>query len=259
MHATNLTLTLPLGTLTAFLLVLARVAGLIAFLPLGAWRSAPAPVRAGLALALTLALCPVWPALPNAIPSATELAAAAFAEAGVGVCTALAVSLLMEGFQIAMQVVGLQAGYGYALTIDPNSQADANVLQIVFTLATGWLLLALGFDRELIRLLAASFERFPAGAWAPSEAGLEAILSLGGSMLVTGLRWALPLTSLLLLIDLSLALLGRMQQQLQLLSLAFPVKMLAGLGILAAMAPMLPRLFASAAERSLAALARLLG
>jgi flagellar biosynthetic protein FliR len=78
-------------------------------------------------------------------------------------------------------------------------------------------------------------------------------------MLVTGVRLALPLAGLLLLIDLSLALLGRMQQQLQLLSLAFPVKMLAALGILAALSPLLPRLFAAAAQRTLAALWRLLG
>ena len=40
-------------------------------------------------------------------------------------------------------------------------------------------------------------------------------------MLTTGLRLAMPVIALLLLLDVALALLGRMQQQLQLLSLAF--------------------------------------
>ena len=78
-------------------------------------------------------------------------------------------------------------------------------------------------------------------------------------MLVTGLRIALPIAALLLLIDISLALLGRMQQQLQLLSLAFPAKMLAALVLLAAMAPMLPKLFDTTAQRTLTALWRLVG
>jgi len=55
---------------------------------------------------------------------------------------------------------------------------------------------------------------------------------------------------LLLLIDVALALLGRIQQQLQLLSLAFPAKMLATLAILAALAPTTARIFEGAAGRN---------
>jgi flagellar biosynthesis protein FliR len=254
-----MTLGLPLATITAFLLVLARVAGVLAFFPIPAFRSVPAQVRIALALTVTLALFPVWPQLPNSLPTITQLLTWSFSEASLGLAIGLAVLFLMEGFQLAMQVVGLQAGYGYALTIDPTSQADASVLQILFALATGWLFLVLGFDREMLRVLAASFERFPAGSWAPSSASLDGIVRLGGGMLVTGIRLALPVTALLLLIDISIALLGRMQQQLQLLSLTLPAKMLATLVLLAALAPVLPRIFSSAAERTFAALWRLLG
>jgi flagellar biosynthetic protein FliR len=252
-----MTLGLPLATISAFLVVLARVSGLVAFFPLPAFRSTPAPIRAVLALTLTLALFPVWPDLPNALPTVTQILGWIFSEAGLGLAIGLAVAFLMEGFQLAMQIVGLQAGYGYALTVDPTSQADSSVLQVILMLTTGWLFFILGFDRELIRILAASFERFPAGSWAPSAISLDGIVRLGGNMLVTGVRLALPVTALLLLI--ALALLGRMQQQLQLLSLAFPAKMLATLIILAALAPMLPRLFSTAAERTMTSLWRLLG
>ena len=54
--------------------------------------------------------------------------------------------------------------------------------------------------------------------------------------------------ALLLLIDLALALLGRMQQQLHLLSLSFPVKMLAALAMLVALAPVIARMFEGAAD-----------
>lgn len=254
-----MTLGLPLATITAFLLVLARVAGVIAFFPIPAFRNAPAQVRIALAVVLTLALFPVWPQLPNSVPTIGQLAVWSFSEAGLGLAIGLAVLFLMEGFQLAMQIVGLQAGYGYALTIDPTSQADSGMLQILFALATGWLFLVLGFDREMVRVLAASFERFPAGAWAPSATSLDGIVRLGGSMLVTGIRLALPVTALLLLIDIAISLLGRMQQQLQLLSLTLPVKMLATLVLLAALAPVLTRIFSSAAERTFGTVWRLLG
>lgn len=249
-------LRVPLGTLYAFLLVLARVAGFITFLPTPGWRTIPEMMRVVLALSVTFALAPAWPALPSVLPPIGKLAAWAFLEAGLGLAIGLAVAFLTESFQLAAQVLGLQAGYGYSTTIDPTSQADAGMLQVITALISGLLFLTLGLDRELFRVLAASFEKFPAGAWAPPTAGLDAILRLGSSMFSLGLRLALPVVALLLLLDVSLAVLGRVQQQLQLLSLAFPLKMLTALAMLAALAPAFSRVFEDSANRTLALLWR---
>jgi len=252
-----MTLGLPLSTLLAFMLVLARVAGLITFLPIPGFKNAPSLIRIVLAMAIAVALFPVWPQLPNELPTFGRLTAMALSEMGFGIVAGLAVAFLTEGFQMAAQVLGLQAGYGYASTIDPSSQADSGVLQVVMTLITGLLFFTTGVDRELIRVLSASFEKFPAGSWAPSAASLDGGLHLGAGMFSLGLRIALPVIALLLLIDLALAMLGRMQQQLQLLSLAFPVKMLAALAILAALAPVIARIFEGAAGRTIGALAQM--
>jgi flagellar biosynthetic protein FliR len=246
-----MTLGLPFSTLYAFLLVLSRVGGLIAFLPIPGFRNAPNNVRAVLALALTFTLSPVWPALPDTVVPITQLTAWAAAEAGFGLIAGLAVAFLAEGFNLAAQVLGLQAGYGYATTIDPTSQADAGILQVLAGLTTGLLFFTTGMDREVIRVLAASFEKFPAGSWALTAGSVEGILRLGGGVFTLGARLALPVIALLLLIDEALALLGRMQQQLQLLSLAFPLKMLAALAVLSALAPAMARIFTSAAAHTL--------
>ncbi len=251
-----MTLGLPISTMLAFMLVLARVAGLVVFLPIPGFKAAPQMIRVVLAMVITFALFPVWPSLPDQLPTFGSLIAMAFAELGFGLVAGLAVTFLTEGFQLAAQVLGLQAGYGYASTIDPTSQADSSVLGVMMMLTTGLLFFTTGADRELIRILAASFERFPAGSWAPSAGSVDGILHLGAGMVSTGLRIALPVISLLLLIDLALALIGRMQQQLQLLSLAFPVKMLAAVAILAALAPVIARVFEGASARTLAALVR---
>jgi flagellar biosynthetic protein FliR len=254
-----MTLGLPLSTMIAFLLVLARVGALITFLPVPGFRNAPGMVRIVLMLAITMSLFPAWPSLPNSLPSFSELAAWAFAEASFGLLTGLAIAFLTEGFQVAAQVLGLQAGYGYASTIDPTSQADAGIIQVIMSLVTGLLFFATGTDLTLIRVLAASLEKFPAGSWAPAATSLDGVLRLGAGMFTVGLRLAMPVIALLLLIDVALALLGRMQQQLQLLSVAFPVKMLATLGLLTALAPVVARVFEGAAGRTLGALWRVSG
>ena len=250
---------LPLSTLYAFAVVLARVTGFILFLPVPGFRSAPDSVRVVLALAITFALFPVWPALPNAEPSIGQLAAWAFSEAGFGLIVGLSVAFLTEGFQVAAQVAGVHAGFGFATTIDPTSEADSGVLQVLASLFSGILFFSVGLDRQLIRVLAASFVKFPAGAWAPAAASLDGIVRLGSDMLSLGLRLALPVVALLILIDFALALLGRVQQHLQLLSMAFPAKMASALAILAALAPVVPRMFSAAADHTLAVLWRALG
>jgi flagellar biosynthesis protein FliR len=245
------TLGLPLGTLCAFLLVLARVAGVAAFLPLPGLNSAPGAVRVVLALAVTCALFPAWPSPANSLPSFGQLSVWVFAETGFGLAIGLAVSLLTEGFQIAAQLIGVQAGYSYATTVDPTSQADSGVLEVLNQLLAGLLLFAFGIDRELFRVLAASFQKFPAGSWTIAVATADGLVKLGSGMFSLGLRMAMPVMALMLLLDLALALLGRMQQQLHLLSLAFPLKMMAALALLAVLIPTFSRLFESASARML--------
>ena len=125
-------------------------------------------------------------------------------------------------------------------------------------LITNLLIFSLGIDHQLIRILAASIVRFPAGSWTPSLKSLDGVVHLGSGMLSTGLRLALPVIALLLLIDVALGLMGRIQQQLQLLSLALPAKMLAALALLAVLAPAMPRLFQISAGHTMAALWRML-
>jgi flagellar biosynthetic protein FliR len=254
-----MTLGLPLSTIFAFLLVLSRVGGLVAFLPVPAFRNAPMIFRAVLAFVMTIALFPVWPHLPDVSPTIGQLTLWAFSEAGFGLVAGLAVAFLNEGFQVGMQALGMPAGFGYAQTIDPSSQSDSSVLQVVTMLITGLLFFSLGIDSVLIRILAASFQKYPAGSWSASPASLDTVIHLGAGMFALGLRVALPVIALLLLIDVALALLGRMQQQLQLLSLAFPIKMMAALGLLCALAPLMPKLYSGAASHTISALWRLAG
>jgi flagellar biosynthetic protein FliR len=62
-------------------------------------------------------------------------------------------------------------------------------------------------------------------------------------MFSTGLRLALPIIAILVMVDISLALLGRVNAQLHLITIAFPVKMMIGLAVLGWLALLLPTLY----------------
>jgi flagellar biosynthetic protein FliR len=163
----------------------------------------------------------------------------------------VAVSFLLEGVQMAAQMIGLQAGYSFASTIDPTTQADTTSLQLVAQLLGGSLFFALGFDRQVVRILAHSLESNPAGTYTLNGSTVDAITRLGSAIFVTGLQLAAPVLALLLLLDITFAVLGRLQPQLQLLSLSFSIKMLVGMAFLTAILSFFPAVFAKAGAATL--------
>jgi flagellar biosynthetic protein FliR len=250
--------TLPLSALWGFLLVLMRVGGALIFVPLPGIKSVPGPARAALASAITLALAARWPSVETAVTPA-RIAGLAASEAAVGIAIGVCVAVVLEAFALAAQVLGLQAGYAYASTIDPNTEADSGVLLVFAQLAAGLVFFAVGLDREVLRLFARSLDRVPPGAYVASLPAAQAVIRLASNVFSVGLRLALPVVALLVLIDVALALLGRLNQQLQLLSLAFPVKMLAALAMLGWVAVWFPRLMSELGGTALGAAWRLLG
>lgn len=251
---------LGLGTpvLLGFLLVLARMAGVATFVPIPGLRSGPDSARIVLSLALTFALMSVWPA-PQVEPSLGVFTLWIASEFAFGVAAGLVVALLLEGFLVAAQIIGLQAGYSFASTIDPNTQADSGLLPQFAQLAAGVLFLTLGLDREMIGVLAENLRKSPPGSFHLTAAMGEGIVRLGAEMFHLGLRLALPVIALLLLLDIALAVASRLQPQLQLLSLAFPVKTLAGLAILALILRSMSELYPDCAAKSLSLLRGLAG
>jgi flagellar biosynthetic protein FliR len=70
---------------------------------------------------------------------------------------------------------------------------------------------------------------------------------------------ALPVVALLVMVDVALALMGRLNQQLQLLHLAFPAKMLTALLVLSWIAVLFPRILLQFGGQAWTAARRMLG
>jgi flagellar biosynthetic protein FliR len=240
-------LKLEIGTLYAFLLVLVRVSGVFVFVPLPGINAGPGVVRVALSASITLALMPLWPVIPSVGLNFGTLVGWLLAEAGLGIGVGIAVAFLAEIFQMGAQILSLQAGYSFASTIDPTSGADSSVLLSIAQTTAGLLFFATGLDRQVLLAFGQSLRVHPPGQVVLSTSMLNQIVQTGSVMFSTGLRLVLPLLALLLIVDISLALLARLNSQLQLITLAFPIKMLLSLGLLAWLVLVFPQVLAQAA------------
>jgi flagellar biosynthesis protein FliR len=267
MHAE---LSFQLATLYGFLLALARVSGVVVFVPLPGFSAGPDASRVVLALALTVALYPAWSSVAvQAVGqdgqtlavgrlAVGRLAGSVVLETLTGVTVGLAVAFLLEGVQLAAQALGLQAGYSYASTVDPTTQADTTTLQVMAQLLAGTLFFAFGFDRQVLGALARSFHSVTGPALSRNGPAIESMVGLGAAIFATGLQLAIPVLALLVLLDVAFGVLGRLHAQLQLLSLSFAIKMLAALLFLASVLWVYPRVFESSGAVTFAVLDRVL-
>ncbi|MBI4891100.1 MAG: flagellar biosynthetic protein FliR, partial [Acidobacteria bacterium] len=115
------------STLASFLFVLARLGGMLSFVPIPGVRTALDPVRAVLLLSLTFAVYPVWPAVEPGSLTAGRFLIWIAGECMIGTAIGLLVGFLSECVVFGAQAVVMQAGFSYASAIDPSSQADSTV------------------------------------------------------------------------------------------------------------------------------------
>jgi flagellar biosynthetic protein FliR len=250
---------MPLADPTTFLLVLARLAGLVLAAPVLGHALVPLRVRAALAAVLALALAPALP-VPAAAPGTLgALAGALAAESVLGVLLGLVAQLVLAGVELGGQLAGVQMGFGIGNLIDPQAAAQVTVVAQWQQLLALLVFLALDVHHLLIRALLESFRTAPAGGLATTGLGLAAAVGLAGEVFTLGLRIAAPVVVALLLTNTALGVLARTIPQLNVFVVGFTLNVGVGLVILGVSLPFTFRLLAArfaALEPTLGALVR---
>lgn len=242
-------ISLPLPALLAYALALSRMAAFVALVPIPGFRNAPTATRVALAAVLAWVLQPLT-RLPADHADAGAFLVWMLQDAMFGIAAALCVGFLLEASQLGAQIAGLNMGFGYASTIDPTSEADSGLLGVAASLMAGLLFWTGGYHRDFIR--AAAF-RTPVSV-ASAVLDPAQITRLGADMFGAALRLALPTVASMLLVDVALAIVGKLEQQLQPLSLAFAAKILVGFLLFALLGPAAASVFTQFAAHSLDAL-----
>lgn len=249
---------IPVDTLAAFLLVMARIGALMMYLPVPGIRQAPNVARVVFTVACTFVLYPFWAHSKGLAGNPALFLGALFAEATVGLGIGLIISFISEALLTAAQSMSLQAGYSYASTIDPNTEAEAGYLVIIAQLLAGLLFFSFGIHRQVIAALAHSLTTVPPGAFVVAPSLMEVVARSASAIFTVGLRLGLPMIALLAMTDIALALMGRLNTQLQVMTISFPLKMMAALGLFAWISVLIPVVYRDTARQMMDAVYRLL-
>jgi flagellar biosynthetic protein FliR len=215
--------------LDSFLLAFFRVGAMLAVAPVLGHRSVPVPHRAGLAGLFALVLAPLLARPAGGI--AQDMLGLTLAVAGevfVGLTIGFVATLVLAGVEIAGELIGLQMGLGLGAIFDPAMGQNGTVLGRFQSTLALLLFLTVNGHHLLIRAVAASFQRIgPGGILDATVAG--GVASLGGKMVRSGLDLAAPLVGILLVVNVALALLGRVAPQSNIFMIGLPLSL--GMGL----------------------------
>ena len=225
--------------LIASVLVLIRISGMMVFAPIFSSQAIPKQVKIGFAVALTALLAPVA-ATQSSQPVTLGLASVA-GELGVGFIFGFSLNLLNEMITFAAEILGLQFSFSLVNVLDPNSPVETPVLGQLLSLIGLLILFAAGLDRTMLAALMRSFVVVPAGqAFVAGRTGVVLVTMTGGVFLAA-VQLAAPVLAATLMVELTVALIGRLSPHLPVMFLGIPVKTLVGYAVLVGSLGVWPR------------------
>src|SRR5579863_5662678 len=219
-----------------------RIGGLMLFAPFFSSGSIPLPVKAGLTVALTALLYPVYGAV-RLETSALGWVQVLTGEAVVGLLLGLTLQFIMEAAQMAGQFLGVQAGFSLVTILDPQTQADTPVISNFNKLLARLIFLELNVHHWLLRGLAASFVYLPPGSVILNLKVTTGLLQAAGAIWLVGLQIAAPVVVATLLIDVTLGFLAKSSPQIPILFLGLSIKTVVALTVLSGTLILWPKLF----------------
>jgi flagellar biosynthetic protein FliR len=212
----------------AFLIVLTRIAGFVVVSPFPG-DTVPRTARIGLALALAFLATAVGP--PPAFSPSIDLRLVPIvaSEAGLGLMIGFSFRLILNANVVAGETMAQSIGLGSATIFNPAFGSQDTVLSRILSLFAMAIVLAAGLHRFAIAWLLDTFTAVPIGS----------ALELGGSAMVlvdllaraseAGLRLAMPVVAVSLVVQVGLAMLARIAPSLQIFNVGFAALLAAGL------------------------------
>jgi flagellar biosynthetic protein FliR len=225
--------------LSAMTLVLVRVSGMVAFAPFFSSTALTLRTKAVFVGALAYLLAPLAAALPRAQISLGF--SALLGELAVGLVYGLTLTLLNEMLLFAGQIAGVQFSFSMVNLLDPTSPIETPLMGDLFQLMGTLVLIGAGLDRILLASMVRSFRAAPLGCYALAPATSLGIVRAAGGIFLAALELAAPVLAATMLVEVAVALLGKLSPQLPVMNLTVPLKTLTGFALLAGTLALWPR------------------
>lgn len=220
------------ASLAAVALLVVRPGMIVIATPLFGAGHAPATLRVGLTVLFALILAPVV-TLPATL-SAGAITLVVIREVAIGLALSLAIRIFVAAGEFAGHFAGYQIGLSLGSLIDPLTGVRNNVLAVLYANVVIVVCFVSNAHHALLRALVDSYGALPVGLGAVGDSLASSVATVLGLVFVIGVRMAAPVIIVLLVVELALGLLARVAPSLNVMTAGAPVRVIAGLLVIAA-------------------------
>ena len=233
-------LTIPIAQLQLFMFLFLRVGAILLTAPLFDSRNIPVMVKAGLTVAISLLLFPLFnPAELNWPTGILPFVIGVIGEILVGVIIGYSIKLFFTGIQLAGQLAGFQMGFAIANVMDPMATGQIPLLAQFYNLVAMLVFMSVNAHHFFLKAVADSFRIVRPFHFRFSEDLLNQIVTYGGNMFIIALQVGAPVIAVMLLTSVVMGILARTVPQMHILIVAMPLKIVVGLIFIALTLPFL--------------------
>ena len=237
--------------LPVFMMVAARLGGMIMFQPVLAANSLPRQVRVLFILGLGVLLTPLVGSIETVPDTVLGLIIALAGELLLGLLVGLVPAIIFIGMQMGGTLIAQESGLAFGQIADPSSGLQLSVLSSLYGQLIAIVFLIAGGHRVLLAACLDSFQTIPllgdAGLATVGAEMLVDALALGTALAV---RVAAPAVLTLFLVNLALGFISRTVPQLNIATIGFSLKALVGFVVMAVALPSAVAAFMDALELS---------
>jgi flagellar biosynthesis protein FliR len=215
---------LPVDQFQTFVVCTARVAGFLSAIPVYFSAQAPARIKAGLTVALSLLLFP----LLQPFITSVDFRGPAFLlliinETLLGLMLGLIARLIFTSVEFGGTIIGYQMGFAAANIFDPQNQRQTALISQFQNVFAILLFLSLDIHHYFIQTAVHSYELLPPGNLNFGGEAVPFLIELSSRMFMLGAQFSAPVLVILLLSGLILGVLARTFPQLNVFLLSFPL------------------------------------
>ncbi len=216
-----------------FMLVLSRVAGIFAALPVFGGRTVPVRIKAITVFMITLVCFPTLLITIPQVPSDTfSLALLLFSEVMIGLTLGFITQIIFSAVEFSGQIIGLQMGLTISSIIDPSRGTQVQIMSVVQSLFATLIFLSLNIHHLFIRAIMDSFRVIPLGGWRMNGELVHFLVMRTADIFIIGIRLAAPVMVALLLTTVALGIMARAFPQMNIFMISLPLNVGLGLVVL---------------------------
>ncbi len=244
-----------------FMLVTARVGGLLLFTPVLASNSVPFSLRAMLVAVLSVAIYPLVPAgaADGIVVEPVLLLPVVASEALIGLAIGLLAMIPIVSVQLAGLMIGQQMGLGLANIFNPAIDTETTILGQMMLFIAIAIFLTLGGLEFAFEGVARSLAHTPPGVAMRIDPPLELLLGLLASGFELAVRIAAPVLCIIMLETVATAFMMKTMPQLNVLSIGFATKTVLGIGALIVSLVVAERVIGESMEEAFVGILRWIG